>query len=137
MNNQIDCGFGVLNTAKYPVISFKSNSVPPKVKEVNLFIEEFIKVIQRTSGKFSLIIDSSDLTFISRDSRESLAIGLQFVEREFEDRYLRNIFVINKIHIIILLQLVKLVVRPVVKQKLFMNRAKADRYAEHLLKKHS
>lgn len=132
MTGIIQTKFGTIDASNYPIIKVAGNEKLPNGKDIENFLSQLSNVMKHNHGPFVLFADARNMTAMSREAREILAVGLRHLEDVYAGRYRKFVFYIPKIHLIILQKMVTLVVKPAVSQKVFYREKKAFNYLERL-----
>ena len=133
MNSIIKCKYGEIDISEYPIIILKAEPRVPSAEETEDTIYKLKSLYERTHGKFVLLIDSTNITKVKSDARETLAIGLQALETRFQSRQMRTIVYTSNFGLRIILNITMLLIKPVVKINIFSNLDNAYKRAREIV----
>lgn len=122
--------YGQYNFSNYPIIVFKPDSGYPTLDDVKDSLKKFKAVINNTSGKFVVVLDTSLVNWIGEEPRQLLAVGFQNIEKDNDDRYMLTIFYSQRFMLRILLKITTTIIPPHVRQVVYSNLDKAMKRAE-------
>ena len=84
--------YGDFDFTEYPIIVYKPAPHYPSLDDVRDTMSKYKALLKNTTGKFVLVVDSSDMNWLKSEQREYMAVGFQNLEREFSDRYMMTFF---------------------------------------------
>lgn len=125
MMNIFNCKCGSFDISQYPIIKAKIHPVKSSADDIKNYLGILLRILNRTSGQFTLYIDATESPWIESEERETTYVGMKYIQQEFKERYMAQYILIDSFITRVLISLIRGFSKKGVPQKIFSNEEKA------------